>query len=135
MDRNPRMILSTLWIFVTFNYVYADVFGLLDPQQLKTIMSGTVGSVTITQEFLLIGAILMEIPIAMILLARVLPYTPNRIANWVTAVVKTIAVIASLTVAKPTMYYAFFCSIEIACTCYIFWFVWRWKREAETQLA
>ena len=127
MKHEPRILLSTLWIFVTFNYVYADVFGLLDPQQLSTIMSGAVGGINITQEFLLFGAVLMEIPIAMILLSRLLPYRYNRWANIVAAAIKTVAVAASLTVTTPTMYYAFFCCIEIACTAFIVWYAWRWE--------
>ena len=90
---NPRVILSTLWIFVTLNYIYADVFGLLDPVQLRTILTGIVGGVTITQEFLLLGALLMEIPILMVLLSRVLPYKANRIANITAAIIKTLAVL------------------------------------------
>ena len=130
MKHDPRTLLSMLWVFVTFNYVYADVFGLLDPQQLSMIMSGVVGGVNITQEFLLLGAVLMEIPIAMILLSRLLPYRHNRWANIGAAVIKTAAVAASLTVTTPTMYYAFFCCIEIACTVFIVWYAWCWKATA-----
>ncbi len=64
-----KVKLSTLWIFVMFNYLYCDVLGLMDPVLLNQILTGNLGFVEITEEFLLGGAILMEIPIAMVLLS------------------------------------------------------------------
>jgi hypothetical protein len=69
-----KALLSTLWVFAMFNYLYCDVVALMDPQLLKQFMTGNVGGMHITQGFLLGAAILMEIPISMVLLSRVLKY-------------------------------------------------------------
>ena len=122
-----RSLLSTLWIFVMFNYLYADVFGLMDSAQLKQILSGKVGNIQITQSFLFAGALLMEVPIAMVVLSRLLAYRANRWANIAAGTLKTVAVGASLFVGKPTLYYLFFSVIELACTLLIVWLAWRWR--------
>ena len=85
----------------------------------------------ITQEFLLGASILMEIPIAMILLSRILKYKANRWANIIAGTIMTLSQVASLTVAKPTIYYAFFSIIEITTTIYIVWTAWKWTMPQE----
>ena len=77
--KDRKVILSTLWIFVTANYIFCDVITLMYPEDLKQIMSGTVGSIQLTQEFLLGTAIFMEIPFVLIILSRVLKYKANRL--------------------------------------------------------
>ncbi|MGC4093283.1 MAG: DUF6326 family protein [Polyangiaceae bacterium] len=122
-----KMVLSTLWVFAMFNYLYADVMGLMDASLLKQFLSGEVGGLKVSQSFLLSAALLMEIPIAMVLLSRLLAYRANRWANIVSGVIKTVAVLASLFVGKPTLYYLFFSSIEVACTSVIVYLAWQWK--------
>lgn len=70
--------LPTLWIFAMFNYLYADIVTLMDPEALKLIQSGAVGTLQINRGFLLGAAILMETAIAMVLLSRALKYRANR---------------------------------------------------------
>jgi hypothetical protein len=80
----------------------------------------------LTQGFLLGASILVEIPIAMVLLSWILKYGPNRWANIIAGTIMTVVQGLSLVVAVPTMYYAFFSTIEIACTALIVWYAWRW---------
>ncbi len=67
--KDRKVILSTLWIFAMFNYIYADIMGLTDSSLLKEILTGSVGGLQITQGFLLGAAILMETAIVMVLLS------------------------------------------------------------------
>lgn len=128
MDQGKtKIILSTLWIFVTVNYLYCDILTLMDPSQLKQIISGTVGIIHMTEGFLLGAAILMEIPIAMILLSRILKYSVNRWLNISAGIIMTAVQTASLFVGKPTYYYSFFSMIEIATTIIIMWYSWKWR--------
>ena len=121
-----KVKLSTLWIFAMFNYIYADVLTLMNPAVLQEMMTGTVGGLEMTQEFLLGGAILMETAIVMVVLSRVLKYRVNRLANIISGVIHTAAVFLSLFVGTPAMYYTFFATIEIACTLLIVWYAWKW---------
>jgi len=124
--KDRKIILSTLWIFVTLNYLYCDVLGLMDSEILKQFLTGTVDGLVINKNFLLGGAILMEIPIAMVLLSRILKIKINRWANIIAALIKTAAMILSLSVGSPTGYYIFFAVIEISTTLFIVWYAWTW---------
>jgi hypothetical protein len=120
--------LSTLWIFVTLNYLYCDVLGLMDPKSLKEFMTGKVGGIEITQGFLLSASVLMEIPMAMVLLSRVLPYRVARWANIVAGAIMTIVQVSSLFFgSSPTPFYLFFSAVEITCTAAITWYAWKSK--------
>lgn len=118
--------LQALWIFAMFNYIYADVIGLMNPVTLKQYIAGSVGSLQITEGFLLEGAILMETAIAMVLLSRILKYRENRWANIIAGVIHTAAVSLSMFVGKPALYYVFFGTIEIISTLAIIWVAWKW---------
>ena len=81
--KDMRVALPALWIFMVLNYLYCDVLSLFDPAVLRDVVAGHAsgGTVQITPEFLLASAVLMEIPMAMILLTRVLGHTLSRWAN------------------------------------------------------
>jgi len=66
----------------------------------------------------------MEIPIAMVLLSRVLNYKANRWTNVIAGVIMTVIQTLTLFAVKPTLYYAFFSVIEIASTAAIVWLAW-----------
>jgi hypothetical protein len=132
--KDRRVALSTLWIFAMFNYVYADILTLyfnsaLQPAAWKGVLSGQVGSIHLTQAFVLIGAVVLETAIAMVLLSRVLPYRANRWANIIAAVIQTLATAGSLTgPVYWNLFYYFFVAIETACTLFIIWYAWTWPR-------
>jgi len=132
--KDRRIVLSTLWIFAMLNYVYADILTLyfnatLQPEAWKQFQSGQVGSIHITQGFVLVGGILMETAIAMVLLSRVLPYRANRWANIIVGGIQTVEVAWSLTgPVYWNLFYVFFAAIEIACTLFIIWYAWTWRR-------
>jgi hypothetical protein len=116
--KDKKVMLSTLWVFATLNYLYCDVVTLMDPVKH--------GSIQLTQGFLLGAAILVEIPIAMVLLSRILKYRASRWANIIAGAIMTAVQIVTLFVAVPTLYYVFFSALEIACSAVIVWYAWRW---------
>src|SRR5687768_2201332 len=125
--RDVPSLLSSLWIFAMLNYLYADVMSLMDASVLRQLVRGHAGSLAVTPALLFGAAILMEIPIAMTILSRLLPYRANRWANIAAAAIKTAAVAGSLFVDAPSAYYLFFAVAEIACTSLIAVLAWRWK--------
>ena len=91
MVHDRKVILSTLWIFALFNYIYADILTLYFSPSLQSnawqqLLSGHVGSVHVTQTVALVGGITLETAMAMVPLSRVLPNRVNRWANFVVAV-------------------------------------------------
>ena len=76
--------LSLLWIFALLNYLYADVVALF-------AIAGNPAEAPHLTEWALAGsAVLMEIPIAMILACRLLPFRANRLANIIAGGVMTL---------------------------------------------
>jgi len=135
-DRRP--VLSTLWIFVVLNYLFADVYALfVDPVLQKEAtqerLSGQVGPIQITQEFVLLTAILLETAIVMVVLSRLLPYRANRWCNIIVGLLQTAFAATSLVGNTfPDLFAIFFVAIEVACTLFIVWYAWTWRRPAAT---
>ena len=121
MDIKAR--LSTLWIFIMFNMAFADILGFIRPGFLKDLEAGYAGAVRITPEFLLIAAVCLEIPIAMIVLSRLLKRGANRRANIIAGIFTIVFVTAGGTTA---LYYIFFASVEVVCSLIIIWLAWKW---------
>lgn len=126
--KDMKVALPLLWVFMLLNYLYCDVLSLLDPANLKDVLAGHAagGSVQITPEFLLASAVLMEIPMAMILLSRVLGHRASRWANVVAAAFMTLVQVGSLGVGTPTSYYLFFTAIEVGTLVLIAALALRW---------
>ena len=71
-----------LWVIVMLNPIFADILSFMNSGFLQELVTtGTAGAMEITPAFLLIAAIVTEIPIMMILLAHVLKHQINRWVN------------------------------------------------------
>src|ERR1700694_2773568 len=76
--------LSQFWLFALLNYLYADVLALF-------AFVGSPHTAPHLPPWALLGsAVLMEIPIAMILASRLLPFRANRLANIIAGGVVTL---------------------------------------------
>ena len=118
-----KVRLSTLWIVVMFNIVFADILSFINPGFLEEVMTGYAGEIEITEGLLLAFAILLEIPIAMILLSRVLKYRANRWANIIAAVITIVFVIGG---GSTDVHYLFFATVEVVLLAMIIWYAWKW---------
>ncbi len=112
-----KVRLSTLWVFMLLNYLYCDVLTGFDPTVPRDM----------SRDALLAASFLMEIPIAMVLLARTLKYRPNRWANIIVGAFLVVVQVSTLFIGSgPTAYYMFFSVIEVACLLFIVSTSWRW---------
>ena len=118
MGDRMKTIVPSLWIFATLNYLYADVVSLMDTNLLHGYIAGNIGGVQISQGFLLAAGVLVEIPMAMVLLARF------RTANLIAGSFMTLVQLATLFVRTPALYYVFFSVIEIGTTAAVVWLAW-----------
>jgi Family of unknown function (DUF6326) len=57
--KDRKVILSTLWIFATLNYLYCDVVGLMNPDVLRQYLTGSVNGIhtTSSSAFLKLGVL------------------------------------------------------------------------------
>ena len=119
--KDKKVVLSTLWIFALFNYLYADVFTVFFN---STALKQTF---LMPQELVLAFAIMMETAIAMVLLSRILKYGANRWANIIAGIFHTALVAWSITGEAPLPFAIMFSSIEIVCTLFITWYAITWR--------
>jgi hypothetical protein len=120
---DTKVLFSTLWIVVMINMAYADILGLFIPGALEEVAKTSVSSGTAIPQLMLIGAIMLEIPIAMILLSRVLKYKANRWANIIASVITIVYVVG---MGSTSPHYLFIASIEVVCMVFIAGYAWKW---------
>jgi len=124
--------LSLFWLFALLNYLYADC----------TALFAIVGSPNLSDAphfspwVLLASSVFMEIPIAMIVACRLLPFRANRLANIIAGAILTL-VNGFLTFVLPLTNgdfrdpvfpaYVFFATLETVCTSVIIWQAWTWS--------
>ena len=123
--------LSLLWLFTLLTYLYADVVALF-----AIVGSPNLSEAPHLPRWALMGsAVLMEIPIAMILACRFLPFRANRLSNIIAGTVLTL-INGGLTFIPPLLgertpalpEYLFFATIETVATSIIVWQAWTWPR-------
>ena len=119
--KDLRARISTLWIVVMFNMLFADVLTLFIPKSLQDILSGST-PIKITPGLMLAMAVIIEIPIAMIFLSRVLKRRANRWANIVAGAI-TIAFVVGM--GSLTPHYVFVAAAECVSLLAIIWLAWK----------
>ena len=127
MNVRPQTLLSTLWIFVILNIFARDFHELGRPGMLQQVMSGVVDGVTITEELMLLGGIMIEIFIVMVALSQVLKYRVNCCVNMIVGPIAIMIVV--MTNLSPDLDNIFFMTIEIIALLAIIGVAWRWKIE------
>ena len=115
--------LSTLWIVIMFNMVYADILSFLNPEFLRALMTGYADGIRVTQQLVVGAAVMAEIPILMVLLARIMEPTVNRWANLVAIPLTAAFIIVG---GSTSPHYLFLAAIELVCLALILRHVWRW---------
>ncbi|MCU0431451.1 MAG: DUF6326 family protein [Cytophagaceae bacterium] len=126
---DTKNLLSTLWVFLVLNFIFCDVFTLMYSEDLKRILTGEVDGILLDQTFLLSFAIIMELPMMMVLLARFLPRRASRPLHLVVSAFLTFVQAWSILAGGVTLHYWFFSIIEITACLSIFILAWRWKED------
>jgi len=121
---DTKVLLSTLWIVVMINMAYADILSLHIPGVFDEVAKTSVSTGTPIPQLMLGGAIMMEIPVAMIILSRVLKYGVNRWVNIIVGIF-TIAYIWGGAASYP--HYIFIAMVETFCLLLIIWNAWKWR--------
>ena len=104
-----RARISWMWVYVMLNMVYADILSFMYPGNLRQIMEGHADQIVITPRFLLLAAVVTQIPIAMVVLTQVLPQRAARWANLVASVLTIVYVIGG---GSDSPHYIFIAALE-----------------------
>ena len=119
-NMNTRVKLSTLWIVVMMNIIFADILSIMIAFTDKNIID-IIGEATTTMA---IAAIITNIPILMIYFSRLENIKTNRILNIVSALITLIYVIGG---GSSTPHYIICTFIEVMVLITIIWTAWKWK--------
>lgn len=111
--------MSTLWIVVLINMIFADILNFITPGTLAEMMT-----LRISPGLLLVFAVLLELPIAMVFLSRVLPYRANR---WANIAASGVTIPFTIGGGTANLHYAFFATVEVVCMVAIARYAWRWR--------
>lgn len=113
---NTKDLLSSLWVFLTVNYIFCDVFTLMYSKELTQILAGNISGIEVTQEFLLAFAVIMQLPMLMIVLSKVLKYKYVRVLSVAIGALLTLVQAGSLFAGDNSLHYIFFSIAEITTT-------------------
>ncbi|MEM7572420.1 MAG: DUF6326 family protein [Bacteroidota bacterium] len=87
----PHSLLSTLWVFILFNMVFRDLHELLAPDYFEELLS-----LDISPQTMLFYGFILEIPILMVLLSRILGNYGNKWANLCAASIILLGMLSTL---------------------------------------
>lgn len=118
--------LSALWLFILLNIIFRDIHQFTMKSHLEMLLTGIYNGTPVTEELILLGGFLVEIPILMCLLSLLLLRKWSRPLNLIASVL-TIGVL----LAEPPsdLDDTFFKIIEFATIMWIMWTAWKWKPE------
>lgn len=123
------MLLSKLWVFLSLNYILCDLLSNMESSVLKGLLEGNIAGIPMTQGFLLLAGISLEIPFLMVVLSSILPYRTNRIVNIGAAILMIFYQAGSFFAGSDTtLHYMFFSAAEILGNTVILLLAVRWKK-------
>ena len=116
--------LSAFWLFILLNIIFRDIHQYALKSHLEMLLTGVYNGTLVTDELMLLGGFLVEIPIAMFLFSLLLKRKLNRVLNIIAAVL-TVGVLSA---EMPSdMDDIFFKIIEFIAIGAIIWTAWNWK--------
>lgn len=123
-----RALLSALWIFVLLNFIFRDLHEIVKAEVLADALNGIYNGQEVTEAMFLLGGIMIEVPIAMVLMAWVLPLRANRWANVVAAPLLALTLIG----APGDLDDYFHIGLMLMALAAIVWKAWNWERSASS---
>ena len=94
-------------------------------------MTGSVNGTQMTEGLFLLAAIGLEIPIAMVLLSRVLKFRVNRWANIIAGAIAIAFVAGNVATTSELIVpdRIFFGTLEVVAMSLIIWYAWKWTKQ------
>lgn len=123
------MLMSKIWVFLSLSYIFCDVLSNMEMSVLRMLFEGNIAGIPMTEGFLLIAGISLQIPFLMVFLATILPFKANRIMNMAAASLMIIYQVVSFFLGSGiTLHYVYFSAVEILGNAAIIVLALRWKK-------
>ena len=117
-----KVKLSTLWIVVMMNMIFADIFTIT----VELVNKNTLAVPGDVKVIMSIAAIVTNIPILMIYFSRVLTYKWNRLSNIVAGILTIIYIIGP---GDTSVHYLICAGVEVLILLIIMVNAWKWKEQ------
>ena len=128
IDTNTK--LSALWLFILLNIIFRDLHQFGNKPFLEMLLTGTYNGIEVTEELMLLGGFLAEVPIAMVLFSLLLTRRIGRPVTFVAAFITAATLVSS---APSDMDDVFHLVIELAAMVAILWTAWSWPEREIAQ--
>lgn len=123
-------LLSTIWISVLLSMLFRDVHEYLREGFIAELAnSGTVNGGEVSGTTLLVSGIVLQLPLAMVVLARVLPRRTNRLANIMVAAIMAMGVAGTWPKDADDIIFGIF---QLASLAFIAVISYRWSNDDAT---
>jgi hypothetical protein len=119
--QSVNVTLSIMWIAVMLTYLWGDVLRIFRGD----VILGEIDGAEFTQGMALGIAALMLIPILMVVLSLVLPYSINRWANIIVAIGWILFNLSGIR-GYPGHYDKFLLVVSMVFNAITVWFAWKW---------
>ncbi len=128
---HPKLKLSARWLFALLNVIFRDIHQFTMKSHLEMLLTGYYNGMEVTEELMLIGGMVLEIPILMVLFSLLLKRKCNRIANVIAVIIS-----AGLFLVEPPSDLDdwFFKIMEFIAFIAILETAWKWKSENSDKL-
>lgn len=120
LDHDTGQRLSALWLVVALNIILADVLSLY----VELVNHNTLNIPGDVTTFMVIGALLVNIPILMIYASKHMRFRANRIVNIIAAVVTALFIVGG---GSTTPHYLVIACIELLVLGKIIIEAWQWQ--------
>lgn len=114
--------LSTLWIVVMINMIFADIFTIM----VELVNKNTLAIPGDVKVIMAIAAVVTNIPILMIYFSRVLPYKWNRLSNIIAGIFTIVYIIGP---GDKSVHYLIVAAVETLILLIIIVNAWKWTDE------
>ncbi len=130
---NIKIKLASLWVSVTFCYLYGDYFELYTPDKVNSLITGE--NILDSPTTLLIASIILAVPSIMVAVSIFLQPKINRILNILFGTLFTLMMIfiGIMSTNDWYLFYVFLAFLESIITALIVWYAWKWPKEKTIQ--
>jgi hypothetical protein len=118
-----------MWLFVGIGFIAQAVLNILKPGALAQVMAGNLEGMEITQEVMLVWAVMFLFPLVMAILSLTLKDSINRWANIIVGIVVVILCLIGFAEYQSEAYAILILTTRIIVAALIIWLAYKWPKE------
>jgi hypothetical protein len=122
------MRFPVLWLFIGIGFIAQAVLNILKPGALAQVMAGNLEGMEITQEVMLVWAVMFLFPLVMAILSLALKDSINRWANIIVGIVVVILCLTGFAEYRADAYAILILTTRIIVAALIIWLAYKWPK-------